>query len=105
MLGGLQPLLDGYSSSYREVHIELAHGPFRTAYLLRCDTPIHNATEAIDLIRARFSGDLEGVKELRVTLHGVGPGVKVAPWRAPMATVHELSAPAVPVQRRLLRAS
>jgi hypothetical protein len=109
-LGRLAASLDTaaqeYGQSYREVLVELECGPYRRAFSLRPEAPIHTGGEALALIRGRIaSGEFEGVTVLRMTLSRPGPDVRVQPWRAPVATIHQLSGPAVAVQRRLLRAS
>lgn len=109
-LGRLAASLDTaaheYGQSYREVLVELEYGPYRRAFSLRPEAPIHTAAEALALIRARIAGgEFDGVTALRLTLSRPGPDVRVQPWRAAVATIHQLSGPAVPVQRRLLRAS
>ena len=77
-----------------------------SAVVFRASQPLHRAAEALELLRSRFERSrLEGVTAIRVTLELAGPGVAVEPWRAPVARVHQLTVPAVPVQRRLLRAS
>ena len=106
MLGAFQPLLDEYGHSYRAVRLDLEHGPYRSVVVFRANQPIHRAAEALELLRTRFERSrLEGVTAIRVTLELAGPGVAVEPWRAPVARVHQLAVPAVPLQRRLLRAS
>jgi hypothetical protein len=106
MMAALRLILDEYGQSYRAVRVELEHGAYRSAILARPAQPIHRATEALDLIRSRLeSGRLEGVTAIRVSLERPGPGVTVSPWRAHVAKLHQLTVPAVPVQRRLLRAS
>jgi hypothetical protein len=106
MMAALRLILDEYGQSYRAVRVELEHGAYRSAILARPVQPIHRATEALDLIRSRLeSGRLEGVTAIRVSLERPGPGVTVSPWRAHVAKLHQLTVPAVPVQRRLLRAS
>ena len=49
--------------------------------------------------------ELAGAIEVRFTLAMPGPDLRIDPWRAPVATLHQLAGPALPVQRRLLRAS
>jgi hypothetical protein len=106
MMAALQPVLDEYGQSYRAVRVELEHGAYRSAIVARPAQPLHRAGEALDLIRSRLeSGRLDGVTAIKVSLERPGPGVTVAPWRAHVANVHQLTVPAVPVQRRLLRAS
>ena len=102
MLGSLRPLLEVQHQSYRAVRVELARGPYRTTFVIRAKSPLHNAAEAVALVRERVRGELDGVTELRVTLERPGPEISVTPWRPQVARVHELSAPATPVQRRLL---
>ncbi len=105
MLGGLQPLLAEYGHSYRAVRVELERGAHHRSIVLRPEQPIHRAAEALELLRARLEpAQLEGVTRLRVQLELPGPSVEVEPRRNPVARVHEM-VPAVPVQRRLLRAS
>lgn len=105
MVASLRPVMAVYNQSYRSVRLEVERHGRSTAHVLRAREPFHLAEEAMALLRSRFGGELEGATAIRVTLQGAGPAVSVEPWRAPVATVHELSAPAVPVQRRLLRAS
>lgn len=102
MLGSLRPLVEVQRQSYRAVRVEAARGPYRTAFVVRAGAPFHEAAEAAALVRGRVRGELDGVTELRVALERPGPSVSVAPWRPQVTSVHELSAPAIPVQRRLL---
>lgn len=109
-LGQLAATLDAaaapYNQSYREVVLEVEHGPYRTAFALRPEAPIHTAAEGLDLVRGRIpAGELAGTTAMRFTLSRPGPDLRIEPWRSPVATIHQLSGPAVPVQRRLLRAS
>ncbi|MBK9544495.1 MAG: hypothetical protein IPO51_01305 [Dehalococcoidia bacterium] len=105
-LASLQPALDAYEQSFRAVRVEVERGACRSAFIARTSQPIHRIAEVLDLLRGRVEGGaLDGVTALRVTLEQPGPSVSVAPWRAAVATMHQLAAPAVPVQRRLLRAS
>jgi hypothetical protein len=106
MVSGLSPAFEAYGQSYREVRIELEHGPYRRTLVLRPDAPLLSAVEALRLIRGKVDpAGLEGVTSLRVVCAAPGPSVEILPWRAPVARFHELSGPAVPIQRRLLRAS
>lgn len=102
----LEPLADARRQSYREVLLELEYGPYRRAIALHPELPMHTAAEALSLVRGRVAvEELGGVTALRVTLGQPGPDVRIDPWRAPVAQIHQISGPAVPVQRRLLRAS
>lgn len=105
-VGALHPVLSAYGHSYRQVRLELEHGPYRRTISVRPSAPIHFADEAIGLLQQRVdTATLEGVTAFRVVLDEAGPSVHVDPWRAPAAQLHSLSGPAVPIQRRLLRAS
>ncbi|MEO8540877.1 MAG: hypothetical protein ABI577_14140 [bacterium] len=106
MLVMLEGMASECAQSFREVRIELEHGPYRRAIALRPAAPIHSAREAMDLVQAKLDASaLEGATSIRVVLDGAGPSVEVLPWRAPVAQLHQVSGPAVPIQRRLLRAS
>ncbi len=106
LVGTMQPIIEANGQSFRAVRIEVAQGHYRSAMVLRASQPLHRASEAIDLVRARIGElPLDGATAVSVTLESIGPGVEVQPWRASVATVHQLSGPAVPVQQRLLRAS
>ena len=106
MMAALQPMLDAYGQSYRALRLELEYGIYRRDLVAHPNQPIHRAAEALELIRLRLeTSRLEGVTAIRVSLEKPGPGVAVTPWRAHIASVHQLTVPAVPVQRRLLRAS
>ena len=106
MLSSLQPVMSSYGASYRRVAVETEYGPYRSAFSVRPSQPIHSSAEAADILRGKLDdGRLEGVTSLRVTLEGAGPSVLVEPRRSPIATVHQLAGPAVPLQHRLLRAS
>jgi hypothetical protein len=102
MLTTMQPLLDPHRWSFRAVRAQVTKGAYETVFVLQLPAPIHTAAEAAAILRTRLAGKLDGVTELRLTLDRPGPEVSVRPWRQPVATVHELTAPAVPVQRRLL---
>ena len=105
-VASLQPVLDAQGQSFRAVRIEVERGAYRNAAIARPAQPFHRASEAFELLRGRLgSGELDGATAVRVTLAEPGPAVSVEPWRSSVATMHQLSAPAVPVQRRLLRAS
>ena len=106
LVGTMQPIIEASSQSFRAIRIELEQGHYRSAIVLRASQPMHRASEAIDLVRARSNElPLDNVTAVAVTLESIGPAVEVQPWRANVATVHQLTGPAVPVQRRLLRAS
>lgn len=104
-LVAMQPLLNAYGQSYRSITIERTVNGRTSAVPLRPAQPIHRAAEALECLRDQLAANaLEGVTGLRVTLGTAGPSIGIQPWRAPMALVHELVAPARPIQRRLLRA-
>lgn len=106
LVGSLDLAAESYRQSYREVRLDVEYGPYRRCFALRPDVPVHTAAEALALIRGRVPvSELNGATSVRITLSRPGPDVRVEPWRAPAATIHQLSGPAVPVQRRLLRAS
>lgn len=105
-LGSLDAVLGAYGHSYRQVRLELEHGPYRRTVSVRPPAPIHFSDEALAALQHRIdAASLEGVTSFRVVLDEAGPSVHVDPWRAPVAQLHSLSGPAVPIQRRLLRAS
>ncbi|MGE3073251.1 MAG: hypothetical protein AB7N24_04095 [Dehalococcoidia bacterium] len=106
LLGTMQPVIESAGRSFRNIRIEVEHGPYRSAMVLKGSQPLHRAAEASELVRSRIAElALAGTTAISVTLDAIGPSVSVEPWRATVATVHQLSGPAVPVQRRLLRAS
>lgn len=106
VIRGLQPLLDSYERSYRRVDVEVERGPQHEAVRLRAPEPLHRAGAILELLRTRIADtQLEGATAVRITLAEAGPSVAVAPWRAQVATLHQLAGPAVPVQRRLRLAS
>lgn len=106
MVPALESVAEAYGQSYREVLVELEQGPYRRALALRPLAPIHTAAEALALVRDRLQAEaIEGATAVRVTLSQPGPSVRLEPWRAPVARFHQLAGPAVPIQRRLLRAS
>ena len=106
MIPALESVAEAYPQSYREVVVELERGPYRRAIALRPAAPIHTAGEALVLVRNRLQAEaFEGATSVRITLSQPGPSVRLEPWRAPVARFHQLAGPAVPVQRRLLRAS
>lgn len=106
LLGTMQPLIEAANLSFRSIRIEIERGSYRSALVIKSNQPLHRASEAIDLVRGRLAEmELDGVTALRVAVESVGPSVVVEPWRAAVATVHQLTGPAVPLQRRLLRAS
>jgi hypothetical protein len=105
-VAAMQPLLDAYGQSYRSITIERTVTGLPSAVTLRPNKPVQRAAEALKSLRQHVGADaFEGVTRLRVTLGTPGPSLSVQPWRAPMASLHELTAPARPIQRRLLRAS
>lgn len=106
LAGTVDVAAEAYRQSYREVRVELSYGPYRRAFVLQPGTPLHTAAEALALVRARIAAaELAGATEVRITLSRPGPDVRIEPWRPAVATIHQLSGPAAPVQRRLLRAS
>jgi len=106
MASSLQAVMSAYGHSYRSVRVDVSHGANRTSYTFRSAQPMHRASEALDLIRERLdAGKLDGATGIRLSLEKPGPMIAVEPWRTPVATMHQLSGPAIPVQRRLLRAS
>lgn len=106
LLGSLEVAADAHAQSYREIVLELEHGPYRRAFVMRPEQPLHTSTEALTLLRRRIPvAELSGATSVRVTLSRPGPDLRVEPWRSPVATIHQMTGPAVPVQRRLLRAS
>jgi hypothetical protein len=106
MAAALQALSPEDSRSYRLVTLEVVRGAYRTRYHARPHQPLHRASEALELVLGKANdGDLEGATALRLELSAAGPAVTVEPWRSASASVHQLSAPAVPIQRRLRLAS
>ena len=106
MVASFQPLMSAYGSSFRLVTVEMSHGAYRSQLNIRPSQPIHRPSEVLELLKSRLSASvLDGLTTIRVTLGLPGPNVNIDPWRSPVATMHQLSGPAVPVQRRLLRAS
>ncbi len=95
-----------WPQSYREVRLEVRYGSASRVFTLRPEAPLHTVHEALSLIRTRVPlAELAGATEVRFTLAMPGPDLHIDPWRAPVATLHQLTGPALPVQRRLLRAS
>lgn len=106
LAGSLHVAAEAFHQSYREVRLGLEYGPYRRAFVLKPLDPIHTGAEALALIRGRVPvSELAGATSVSITLSRPGPDVRVEPWRSPVATIHQLAGPAVPVQRRLLRAS
>ncbi|MGE0599529.1 MAG: hypothetical protein AB7J35_06200 [Dehalococcoidia bacterium] len=106
LLGTMQPMVEAGGRSFRTLRVEIEQGPYRSSMVLKASQPLHRAAEASELLRSRLAEmALDGTTAVSVTLDAIGPSVAVEPWRATAATVHQLSGPAVPVQRRLLRAS
>lgn len=106
LAGSLEAAMDAYRQSYREIVVELTYGPYRRALRVQPEQPVHTAAEALAAIRRRLPAtELDGVSAIRIMLGRPGPALNVDPWRSPVATIHQLVGPAVPVQRRLLRAS
>ena len=105
-LSTLETVMDETPASYRGVSVELTKGPGSERWNLRAAQPMHTAAEVFDLIRSRVSAySMEGATALRIRLERRGPDVRVNPWRRPVATMHALAGPAVPVQPRLRLAS
>lgn len=105
-LSTLESVMEEIPASYRTVKVELTRGRTTDRWSLKALRPIHTAAEAFDLIRARISANaMEGVTAFTVRLERPGPDVRVDPWRRPVATMHTLAGPAVPVQQRLRMAS
>lgn len=106
LLGTLEPVLEAQSRSYRAIRFEFEQGACRSSVVFRTGQPLHRASEALEFLRNRTAHlELDGTTAIRITLESVGPSVLVEPSRPSIASVHQLSGPAVPVQRRLLRAS
>lgn len=105
-LSTLESALDEVPASYRGVAVEVARGRTLDHFRLKAQSPLHTAAEVFDLIRSRVSADaMQGATALSVRLERPGPDVRVNPWRRPVATMHTLAGPAVPVQPRLRLAS
>ena len=105
-LSTLESVMEEIPASYRSVKIELTRGRSTDRWNLKTARPIHTAAEAFDLIRSRISANaMEGTTAFVVRLERPGPDVRVDPWRRPVATMHTLAGPAVPVQQRLRMAS
>ncbi len=105
-LTALETVLEERPGSYRSVIVELSRGRSTDRWNLRATQPLHTAAEVFELVRSRISAhDLEGATAFAITLERPGPNVRVDPWRRPVATMHTLAGPAVPVQPRLRLAS
>ena len=61
--------------------------------------------EVLRELRKLSAERFERSERITVRLERPGPAVAVEPWRARAAERHELNGAAIPVQRRLLRAS
>lgn len=97
------PVLAGYGQGYRLLRVD---APGRAAVVLRVANPLHTGAEAAAILRERLDAErLAGASALRLVFDAPGPSVAVEPWRPAVANVHQLAGPAVPLQRRLLRAS
>lgn len=105
-LATLETAMEAVPASYREVRFELTTNGRVNRWTLRAPQPVHTAAEAFDLVRTRVPADaLEGATAFAITLRKPGPDTRVNPWRRPVATMHTLAGPAVPVQHRLRLAS
>ncbi len=101
-LATLETALEAVPASYREVRFELTTNGRVNRWTLRAAQPVHTAAEAFDIVRTRIPADaLEGGSAFAITLRKPGPDTRVNPWRRPVATMHTLAGPAVPVQHRL----
>ena len=106
LVGTLQPVLETQARSYRAIRLDIEHGAYRSSVVLRTSQPMHRASDALELLRSRTAHlELDATTAVRITLESVGPSVLVEPSRPTIASVHQLAGPAVPLQRRLLRAS
>ena len=102
----LETVMEERPASYRSVIVELTRGRATDRWNLRAPRPLHTAAEVFELIRSRISANaMEGATAFDVRLERAGPDVRVDPWRRPVATMHTLAGPAVPVQPRLRLAS
>lgn len=98
--------LEAAGASYRALRFIVSDSRGSRVWKLTPPAPLHTAAEAFELVRARIPAEaLEGAKGFTLTLDRPGPDVRVDPWRRPVATVHTLAGPAVPVQHRLRLAS
>jgi len=105
-LATLETAMEAVPASYREVRFELTTSGRVNRWTLRAPQPVHTAAEAFDLVRTRIPADaFEGGSAFAITLRKPGPDTRVNPWRRPVATMHTLAGPAVPVQHRLRLAS
>lgn len=106
MAASLAPLMEAQAQSNRLIGLELEYGERRERLAFQPARPLHSAAEVLELLRSRLPGEsLAGVTRLKLMCARPGPALDVAPWRSPVASIHQLSAPVAPVQRRLLRAS
>lgn len=98
--------LEAAGASYRALRFTVSDVRGARTWKLTPESPLHTAAEVFELIRSRIPAEaLEGATGFTLTLECPGPDVRVDPWRRPVATVHTLSGPAVPVQPRLRLAS
>lgn len=102
----LETVMEERPASYRSVVVELTRGRSTDRRRLLASQPLHTAAEVFELVRSRISvNSMEGATAFTVRLERPGPDVRVDPWRRPVATMHTLAGPAVPVQPRLRLAS
>lgn len=91
LLGRLQPALDGYGLSFRRLHLSIERAGRTDSCLLQAEEPLHTADEAVLLVRSRLGrGALDGATGISIRLRGIGPAVRVAPWRPAPSTVRPL---------------
>ena len=94
LLGRLQPALDGYGLSFRRLHLTIERAGRTDSCLIQATEPLHTADEAVLLVQSRLGrGALDGVTGISVRLAGIGPAVRVAPWRPAPSTVRPLPRP------------
>jgi hypothetical protein len=101
----LSALMAEYPQSYRSIEVEIERGSRRERVSLKPKAPVHTVGEVVSELKRLDPARLEGAGRVRVTLAKPGPLVAVDPWRAASGSAHELNGAAIPIQRRLLRAS